>query len=165
MSAIASFYLVRNKDIDRLKDLATEPVGPVAGGKWHDPYWEFLFAEARELERFNWSGNLMMDAITFLLSRDAKIDDYSDKPLSDSFCETRESSMLVFRATPGKAFAQLIAANLPDGKELEAFLTSQEMTSPSGDNPPKEAVLDALRVLKNWLSQVDENHLGLLSIG
>ena len=67
MSAVASFRLVRNEDIDRLKDLATKPVGPIGGRKWHDPYWEFLSANARELEQYDWSGQLR-DARRVLIS-------------------------------------------------------------------------------------------------
>jgi hypothetical protein len=165
MSAIASFYLVRNQDIDRLKELATQPVGRSAKGKWSDPYWEFLVANARELEQYGWSGHVMGDVSLYLDSRSAKLDEFCDKALSDFFCKARRSSIFAFRAAAGEKLAQLIEANWPDETSLRAFLDSPDMTSPVGEAVPIEAVLDGLRILKNWLSQVDAGNLGLLSIG
>jgi hypothetical protein len=165
MSAIASFYLVRQADVGRLKGLAAAPVGPASGGKWHDPHWEFLFAQARELEPYDWSGYAMLEVSHFLDARSVRLDAHCDKPLSDFLSKARGSSILVFRAGPGKALAQLIAANLPDEKALEAFLASPDMVSPAGDDLPAEAVLDGLCILERWLSQLDDDHVGLLSIG
>jgi hypothetical protein len=165
MSAIASFYLVRHADVDRLKELATRPVGPGAGGKWHDPYWEFLRANARPLEQFDWSGDVMLEVFRFLDSRAATVDAYCDRPLSDFFCEARGGSILVFRAGPGDVLGQLIAAKLPDEASLAAFLSSPDAGSPDEENCPVEAVLDGLRILRSWLSQLDDAHVGLLSIG
>jgi len=108
MSAIASFYLVRNQDIDRLKELATQPVGRSAKGKWSDPYWEFLVANARELEQYGWSGHVMGDVSLYLDSRSAKLDEFCDKALSDFFFKARRSSIFAFRAASGEKLAQLI---------------------------------------------------------
>jgi hypothetical protein len=166
MSAIASFYLVRDEDMACLKDLATQPVGPIAGGQWHDPYWEFLFANARELEQYEWSGYVIGSEVYFYLqSRSVTLDDYCDKELSDFFCEARGSTVLIFRAAAGKELARLIECNWPDEGSLVAFLNSADMASPIRDVVPVGAVFDGLRVLKSWLSQVDERNLGLLSIG
>jgi hypothetical protein len=165
MSAIASFYLLQHQDVDRLKDLATQPVGPAAGGKWHDPYWEFLFANARELQQFEWSGYVMLDVWHLLDSRSTKLEEYCDKPLSDCLRKARRGTILVFRAEPGKTLAQRITADMPDEKTLEAFLTSAETVAPDGDHSPAEAVLDGLHILKSWLSDLDEHHVGLLTIG
>jgi hypothetical protein len=165
MSAIASFYLVKNADVDRLKHLAIQPVGPVAGGKWHDPYWEFLFANARELEKYGWSGYVILDVSLFLDARSTKLSEHCDKPLSDFFCNARGSTIFVFRSGPAKALARMISANVPDDKTLHAFLASPDMISPVGDTSPPEAVLDGIRILNTWLLQIDEVHVGLLSIG
>lgn len=165
MSAIASFYLVRKADVEQLKRLAPEPVGRGAGGKWHDPYWEFLFAHGRELEQFESSGYVMLDVILFLDSRSAKLEEYYDKPLSDLFCKARGSSTLVFEAGSANKLAQLIGSNMPDEKALEAFLSSPDMVSPVEGDSSAASALDGLQILKRWLSQIDEEHIGLLSIG
>ncbi len=166
MSAIASFYLVRNEDVTRLKDLATQPVGPSASGAWHDPYWEFLSANARELERYDWSGYVIGSEVYFYLqSRSADWVEYCDEPLSEWFCKARQSSIFIFRAGGAKLLTQLIESHWPDETALGAFLNSPDMTSAAYEVAPIEAVFDGLRILKTWLSQVDERHVGLLSIG
>ena len=160
MSAIASFYLAQNSDVDRLKDLATQPVGLVERGRWRDPYSEFLRANARTQEQFDWSGDVMLTVSAFLESRNVKLAEYCDKALSDFLVNARKSSISVFRAAPGKALAQLIGANQPDEETLEAFLASSD-----GEDMPVEAVLDGLRILKTWLTQIDNDHIGLLTLG
>jgi hypothetical protein len=166
MSAIASFYLVRNEDINRLKELAIQPVGRGAGGSWQDPYWEFLFGNARELEHYRWSGYIIGTEVYFYLqSRAATLDDFCDKELSDYLCQARGSSVLTFRAEAGNKVAQLIEDSWPDVAALRGFLNSPTMTSPMGDVAPIEAVFDGLRILKDWLSQIDASNVGLLTIG
>ena len=166
MSAIASFYLVRNEDINRLKTLAAQPVGRIARGKWHDPYHEFLVANARELEDYGWSGYVIGSEVYFYLcSRSVRLEDYCDKALTDDFSRERESVIWVFQAEAARVFAQRIETNWPDESALLAFLHSPDMTSPNGEVCPTEAVFDGLRILMSWLSKVDENHVGLLSIG
>jgi hypothetical protein len=166
MSAIATFFLVRNEDIARLKDLATHPVGPSGRKRWHDPYWEFLRANARELEAYEWSGHVIASEVYFYLrSRSVPLGDYCDRELSDFLCAARGSSILAFHAEGGGQLARLIERPWPDEAAIEAFLHSPEMTSPTGEVVPIEAVFDGLRVLKNWLAHVDGDHVGLLTIG
>jgi hypothetical protein len=45
------------------------------------------------------------------------------------------------------------------------LLWHEDVTSTNGEAVPIEAVLDGLRILKTWLAQVDENQVGLLTIG
>jgi hypothetical protein len=166
MSAIASFYLVRNEDVARLKELATQPVGPASGRRWQDSFWDFLCSTARELEQYQWSGHVIGSEVYFYLrSRSARLDDYCDGELSAYLSQARRSYILAFRAEPASQFAQLIESNWPDETSLVAFLNSPDMTSPMGEVVPAEAVVDGLRMLKSWLSQVEEGHVGLLTIG
>ncbi|HEX5442318.1 MAG TPA: hypothetical protein VFW87_00755 [Pirellulales bacterium] len=165
MSAIASFYLVRKPDVEQLKHLAAQPVGADTGGKWHDSYWEFLLAHGRELEQFESSGYVMLDVFLFLDSRSIKVEEYCDEPLSDFLHEARGSTILAFQAGPGKVLAELIASNMPDENALGAFLSSPDMVSPVGDNSSAASALDGVQVLTSWLSQIDEEVVGLLSIG
>jgi len=166
MSAIASFYLIRNEDVAQLKDLARQPVGPGPGGQWQDPYWDFVFANARELEQYEWSGYVIGTEVYFYLeSRSATLDNYCDKELSELLCAARGSSIFVFRVEAARNLAQFIERNWPDEASLVAFLNSPDMTSPIGEVVPVEAVFDGLRVLRSWLSQVDESNVGLLTVG
>jgi len=166
MSAIASFYLVRTEDVAHLKDLATQPVGPGSGGQWQDPYWAFLLANAREMEQYEWSGSVIGSEVYFYLqSRSATWDDYCDQELSEFLCQARESSIWAFRAEAARKLAQLIERNWPDEASLVAFLNSPDMASPIGEVVPTEGVFAGLRVLKSWLSQVDDSTVGILTIG
>jgi hypothetical protein len=166
MSAIASFYLVRKEEVARLKDLAARPVGPVTGKKWRDPYFEFVSTNARELETYEWSGYVIGSEVFFFLqSRSVTWEEYCEKELSDYLSQARDSSIMVFRADAGQQLARLIERNWPDETSLVAFLNSQDMASAAGESIPIEAVFDGLRILKSWLSQIDESHIGLLTIG
>src|SRR5262249_34093937 len=157
---------VRTEDVAHLKDLAAQPVGPGSGGQWQDPYWEFLFANAREMEQYEWSGYVIGSEVYFYLqSRSATWDDYCDQALSEFLCQARESSISAFRAEAARKLAQLIERNWPDEASLVAFLNSPDMTSPIGEVVPIEAVFAGLRVLKSWLLQVDESTVGILTIG
>jgi hypothetical protein len=162
MSAIASFYLVSNDNLARLKELATQPAARVSA----DPYWEFLFENARELEQYKWSGYVIGSEVYFYLkSRVGELDEFCDTELTDYFCQARGSSIFVFRPEAATRLAQLIASNWPDESSLAVFLNSPEMTSPNQEVVPLEAVFDGLEILKSWLAQVDATHVGLLTIG
>ena len=104
MSAIASFYLLPKGDLPRLVELAKQPPGPARGGKWHDPFWEFLSGSGRQLEAYPWSGYVMGSEVYFFLeSRAAAWEDYSDGTLSDSLSEARGGTFFVFRAEGAEA--------------------------------------------------------------
>ncbi len=72
---------------------------------------------------------------------------------------------MAFQTGPGKVLAELIASNMPDENALGAFLSSPDMISPDEDNPSAASALDGIQVLTSWLSQIDEEVVGLLSIG
>lgn len=166
MSTIASFYLVRNGDIDRLKELALQPVGPIARGKWYDPVSEFLAANARALATYEWSGSVIgSEVYLYLQSRAAVLDDYCDRELSAYLSQARNSDLFAFQARAGEKLARLIEYNWPDEAVLHTFLKSPDMTSSLEEEIPVEAVFAGLRILKDWLSQVDDSTIGLLIIG
>jgi len=162
MSAIATFYLVRNEDVEQLKESAAQPVGPGPKGKWRDPYHELLVANARALKAFDWSGDVVSEVIFYLESRSIAVDDYSDRPLSENLSRVRGAIVHAFRAEPGRRLAELI--EVPDEATLRAYLDSPQRASPEDDLAP-EAVLDGLHTLKSWLSQIDERNMGLLTVG
>ena len=166
MSAIAMFHLVRNGDVDQLQQRAAQPVGPVRGGPWSDPYWDFLKEQTRELEPYDWSGYVLgSEVYYFLESKAAAWDAYCDDRLTDALSQARGSTVLAFRSAPAHALAEQIDRHRPDGAELQAFLASPEISNSPEEAVPVEAVADGLQILRTWLRQVDENHVGLLTIG
>src|SRR5687768_16047751 len=118
MSQIASFYLVKTEHIPTLKDLAKQPVGPVKRrflglsfktGQWHDPFWDFMSEEARELEHFNWSGSVMLSVEEFLRSAHIDLSAYADQALTDYLSKARDSFLLAFNPSGAKQLVDAIS--------------------------------------------------------
>jgi hypothetical protein len=165
MSAIATFHLLRNEDIDSVKQLATQPVGPGPKGKWRDPYHEFLVANARALEAFEWSGDVIGEILFYLESRSVAVGEYCNRPLTEHLARARGTSIYAFQAESARRLAQLIGTHWPDEAAVRTFLNSPDRASPLDEDLPVEAILAGLRILKAWLLQVEGPAIGLLTIG
>lgn len=178
MSAIASFYLIHNEQIPVIRELAKLPCGPVKRkflwftfntGKWYDPFWEFLSTNARELEQFEWSGYVIVGEVyLFLNSHAISMETFADEELSDCLSNARESFVLAFRRECAQRLVKTIDRLQPNEAMIRAFLDSDEMKLPDDDNEaqtPIEAVLDGFEILRRWLLQVDDEHIGLLRVG
>jgi hypothetical protein len=175
MSAIASFYLVSRHDVPTLKKLAVEPAGLIWQTRWfwifpyfalgsHDPYWEFLFSKARELEQYSWSGYVIgLTLFHFFEDRSISPEHFVDEELSAFFSKTREGSVFIFQKEGALRFREAIERNNPDEQSITAFL--EKMKSPILEGYPIQSVLDGAEILKRWLSQVDGQSVGLLKIG
>jgi hypothetical protein len=98
VSSIASFFIIAPEQIPALKQLAQQPVGPspqrswaigYRRGAWRDPFWQFLYEKARELERYNWSGEVMIVIEKYLQSVNVDLHKYGDRELSDYLSAAR----------------------------------------------------------------------------
>src|SRR5678809_634249 len=76
MSSIASFYVLSNVDLPTLTALAAQPPRRLKRrvlwftfnrARWHDPFWNYIHTNARELEEYAWSGHVLAGEVWFLL--------------------------------------------------------------------------------------------------
>lgn len=180
MSSIASFYLVKIEQIAVLKDLAGQPVGPIKNkflgitfdtGKWRDPFYDFLQTEAQELGEFHESGSIIFtEVFEFLESRSLKIVDFADEELSNYLATTRNGSCWVFKFENAHSLAKSIETIENSSQMVCEFLEHSDTETLTFDgslsiNEAAELVSKGITVVKNWLLQVNQETIGLLSIG
>jgi hypothetical protein len=168
MSAIGSFFLLPNEKRDDLVRAAETQSNALKKKRWGflppklpldpDPFWDFISANAEELEQYPYSGYLLLDlelmAPDLLGSNDA---------LGTKLSQVTQSSFVSFQPQDAaKVMGILEAADFSD-EAIRTFLAGEGRT---GDYPEIVAPIQAsVKQLKSWLGSVSQGKTGLLNIG
>jgi hypothetical protein len=160
MSAVASFYVIPSEKVGRLKEAA------VAGGRpggVDDRFWDFLFAEASELQAFPWSGYVLSDLLGLLQEEGLRYEEFHAPELTSFLCGARGSTKIVFEHERALAFARRLRSfDLAPGRLSEY---AREEVGEADAEAYAHALRDARRILLEWLESVPPGAVALLSIG
>lgn len=160
-------------DVQTLLDLAAVKPGPprrrllwftVETAPWQDAYHDYLRVQARRLEAYGWSGDVLALAVPGLLAaHEVDLEDFTSVAPSRALSRARQNSTYVFAPDGARRLLARLSALALTETAVQSQLQSQ--SGDAADLAPVEAVRDGIEILKRWLAQVDEEHLGLLAIG
>ena len=165
MSAIANFFLIDNSKLEDLKQNAEIIVKKsFLSKKVTDNYWDFLANNAIQLRSFNGSGYIYGNLLVYL-QEDKGIDllqnEYDD--ITKELIEKRGSSHFIMTRKQMTEYLERLNVNNFSLPELQKF---NEEFSEEGDEETAQLSLDAIQVLRDNLSNVqNENQVLLLIVG
>jgi hypothetical protein len=163
MSAIASFYVVRDEGLTDILAAAT----PASRGWFRfsrDTFPNVLRAAGRKLEAFACSGWVFNTLDLYLESRYGFMySNFGDAAGSRQLSKARGSDWLVLPAASAADLLTALANVVCETKDVAAFVESEHG---AGDTAQEAlAVQSALTTLKAWIAEVSPGSVGLLSIG
>jgi len=172
MSSIASFFIIEVTRLEALRKAAQQPVGvdpqrpSLLGSKsadWRDPLAQFLHDDARELDRFAWSGSVMVAVEQYLRSLNVDLFGSADQELSNFLSSARGGSWIViFRHDGAYALAQILTGLATTSLAINTYIDHGDDLP---DDFPENGIREGLATLKYWLSQIQVSQAGLLSVG
>jgi hypothetical protein len=168
MSAIGSFYLIadeKRNDIVRAAEaqssaLKTKRFGflPPKLPLNPDPFWEFVWANTKELEKYPYSGYLLLDVELLAPDTMGSKDDVGTK-----LSKITPSTFISFRPESAAAVIAILEGADFSDEAIKSFLTEEGR---DGDYPDIVAPIQAsVKHLKSWLGSVSQGKTGILNIG
>jgi hypothetical protein len=153
--------------------LANFPVGEVKKrASWftrpaqYEPsaYSEFIQSQGKELEPYPWSGYVLaLETFTLLEEHSLVLDDLVDDDLTANLRSKGHVGDYVFRRSGAERLVDTLEHLKITNDDINEFL---EANATFGyETAPIQAVRDGIDILTKWLSQVDDAHVGLLTIG
>lgn len=168
MSAIGSFYLIADEKRDDIVRAAEAQSAALKKKRFGflppkfplnpDPFWEFVWANTEELDKYPYSGFLLLDVELLAPDTMGSKDDVGTK-----LSQITQSTFISFR--PGDAAAVIAILESADFSDeaIKTFLTEEGR---DGDYPEIVAPIQAsVRHLKGWLGSVSQGKTGILNIG
>ena len=172
MSAIAAFWLLHNDAVPALRALANsqangakEPVPSFTSQppERHDAFYELMRLQGKELERYPWSGYVFAaETRLFLEERRLALDEFVDDDLTTYLRRVLEIWIYAFRLAGSERLVEALDQLKTTDAEVHQFLEAN--ATYSAETEHIQAVRDGLKYLMKWLSQVDAEHVGLLTI-
>lgn len=168
MSAIGSFYIIvddKRDDIVRAAEAQSSALKKKRFGFLPpklpldpDPFWEYVRANAEELDRYPYSGYLLLDVE--LMAPDVM---ESKDVVGTRLSQITKSSFISFRPDEAAAVVALLEGADFSDEAIKTYLTEEgrESDFPEIVSP----IRDSVTHLKKWLSSVTQGKTGILNIG
>jgi len=166
MSAVASFYTIRDAALPDLQRAAATPgyfkvkrfLLFKIRGEYHDPFWAFLTEHGDEQERFSRSGWCLTELLAVISERAVDISDYSDERTTNALSGAHGRPHWAFTSEQASRFLRAMAPLALD----ESHLGSLYPENADGFSPADIAA--AAAVLRRWLQTVHDGRIGILSV-
>lgn len=165
MSAIASFYSLDTSKLDELRMNAEIIMKKsLFSKKVTDNYWDYLSNNAKELKGFDGSGYIYGNLLVYLQeekSIDLTQNEYDD--IAKELIDKRGNSHFLFTNKQKTAFVNQLD---PDKYSLAEIQQFNQSFSEEGDTETAKLTLNAIQVLRDNLSKVqNDSQILLLIVG
>lgn len=152
MSQVASFYVLPAHEVEDLVSAATA-----------NSLWDFLSARARESKEFFGPGSLFLDLDLFLMDANTMLFNLSAKELSDRLSKMHGTYKALFDHRAARKAISVLNETNWDEAAIRRFYEGE------GRAEVDEDLIGAFETARDhalqWMHDVDERSVGLLSIG
>jgi hypothetical protein len=168
MSAIGSFYLIADEKRDDVVRAAEAQSTALKKKRFGflppkvplnpDPFWEFVWANTEELDKYPYSGYLILDVE--LLAPDTM---GSKDTVGTKLSQITKSTFISFRPEDAAAVIAILEGADFSDETIKTFLTEEGRDC---DYPEIVAPIQAsVKHLKSWFGSVSHGKTGILNIG
>ena len=168
MSAIASFYLLKNEESVNLVNAAKAQDIALKKKRWGifppklplnpDPLWNFVETKTQQLEEYPYSGYLLLDIELMIPDVLA-----SNHVLGVELSKIVQSTFISFGENEAAHAISILQNSNVTKSSIKDFLIGEEREDDFPEIVPP--ILHSIEILKLWLSKVKGNQTGVLNIG
>ena len=167
MSAIGSFYLIADEKRDNIVRAAEAQSAALKKKRFGflppklplnpDPFWEFVSSNTEELDRYPYSGYLLLDIELLAPSTLGSKDTVGTK-----LSQITHSTFISFRPEDAAAVIAILEGSDFSDEAIKTFLNEEGR---DGDYPEILAPIQAsVTHLKRWLGSISQGTTGFLNI-